>query len=702
MRRLAAVTGLLAAAALSLGPLLAATPAAASGGPTLPLAVALVDLTPKAPQPHSTIRLTASLTNTSSHRLTALQAQLVIGGVVGNRSLLATLAANPSGYVGPPVAASLTAVPGGALAPGAKATVTVSVAADDLALQQAGVYPFGVQVVGDEPGTGALLLGRLRTFLPWAPPHSVPEPAQVAWVWPLVDRPHRATTTMFNDDGLASELAPHGRLAVLAATAAAAAQASGPVRPVPVTWALDPLLLQDANLMAHGYQVQRDGRTVNGPGAPAAAAWLSALRTAVSGADVLTLPYADVDVNALVRAGRAKDVQDAEVSGTQIAEKVLGRSLPTGRYWPPGGFLTSAAVSALFATNTTQLVLSSDALPAAPELTFTPSSLTTLPVVGGTDDVAVTDATLDGVVDSGALADPRLAEQRFLAETLLFTEELPSRQRTLVLAPNRRWHPPASYAAALLADTGSVPWMEPVTLAHVFAGTPTDAPREALTYPAAERSMELPASMVASAGRTGDGIAKVESILTDTQTTLARELYLSEFRVTSSAWRRERNRGLRLLRQVQVQLAATRSKVAIVSAGLVTLTSRSGAVPITLANRLSQPVRVELALDAGPHATVTDANQVYLVPANQLHQVQVHLVAQTDGVFPMRTQLFTPTSPPAPYAAAQQLYVRSTAYGALALGISGGAFGALVIAAGVQVARRIRRSRSRVQADAPT
>ena len=55
-------------------------------------------------------------------------------------------------------------------------------------------------------------------------------------------------------------------------------------------------------------------------------------------------------------------------------------------------------------------------------------------------------------------------EQRYLAETAMIAAEQPSIGRSVVVAPPRRWDPPAGLANELLSETVTAPWLHSVSL----------------------------------------------------------------------------------------------------------------------------------------------------------------------------------------------------------------------------------------------
>ena len=140
-----------------------------------------------------------------------------------------------------------------------------------------------------------------------------PKPTKVAWVWPMIDRPRRTDDATFIDDQLEVELAPGGRLDTLI-------QAAKKAR-TPVTWAIDPALIDDAQEMSNGYTLKNAKRPkgTSRPPSTAAANWLNQLRSA--GNPYFTTPYADPDTVALVRQKLGRHL-DVAYRSMQIAEEV--------------------------------------------------------------------------------------------------------------------------------------------------------------------------------------------------------------------------------------------------------------------------------------------------------------------------------------------------------------------------------------------
>ena len=204
------------------------TPTPTATAPALPVAVTLDALRPLAPQPDDTLRLAGSVRNQSPTAVTGMTVQLGVSRAkVGSRGQFDDYAGTPDGpapadaLYPSSAAADLTR---SELAPGQTARFHLSVPMSSLGLPEIWqVYELAVVVNGLVP-TGQQQVGRLRTFLPYAPVGvpGVGQPTQLAWLWPLVDRPHRTGDTTWTDDGLAPELRADGRLGALVAAGTAA------------------------------------------------------------------------------------------------------------------------------------------------------------------------------------------------------------------------------------------------------------------------------------------------------------------------------------------------------------------------------------------------------------------------------------------------------------------------------------------------
>lgn len=695
----AAVPAALAAAGVSRAALTAAAP-----GPALPVSdrglpirVAITALTPKAARPGSTLRVRGVLTNISRAAVEDVRVRLrVSSDAVATRTALAATAraSGPFGIAVTPDAPAGRTPPALTVPAGASVRFDVRVPVERLGLSTPGVYPIGVEV--RRAAGGGETVGRIRTVLPLVAAEPDLKPTPVAWVWPLVTPPQQEPDGSLRSDALSTLLAPPGRLGTLAAAAAANAAAGRPL-----TLAVDPALLDAAAVMRAPYAVRTPGQPAAvGTGSAVAAAWLTTVRAAAADGPLLALPYADPDLRGLSAAGMTSEIGPAVRAGRDVVRAVLGRDATPGLAWPVDGSATRATIDALgglpVAVDT--VVLSGRSLPAADGLPYTSGAAAAVRGDRTTLQAAVSDPALDTVVagavgtaaaarrpGSGALF---LAEQRFLAETYLITLEKPHTARPLVITPPRNWDPSAGYASAVLADTASMPWLAPATVPQVAGAAP--GPRAGLRAGSTARPLS---------SRYLHGVRRVRHRLTGLQSILmaayppAVQLDRAVFRLESAAWRGRPADAAGLRDRTEAALRARTSVVRITTSGLITLTSRSGKLAFTVTNGLPTPVRVQLRL-AGSDARIAarDSPLQTVTPGHSV-QIEARYVSRSTGVFPVQAALYTPTGER--YSTPVTIRVRSTAYGAVALGITGGAFAVLVLGVAGRLVRRGLRAHRR-------
>ena len=707
------------------------TPSPSPSTPSQPVAVTLSGVSPLAPQPGDRLTLTGTLTEQAGSPVTNISVQLAVSrSKVGNRGEFDGFASTPDGP--PPTdalvpATETTDLGRTDLGIGDTEAFSVSVPVDDLQLPEAWqVYEMTVVVTGDTV-TGRTTVGQLRTFLPWAPigVPGVGLPTKLAWVWPIVDRPHRSDTGGWIDDDLAASMTGGGRLFRLVAAGSAAERPPPPpapkvrhpkrkhspptppapprptIQPVPVTWAIDPQIVDDATAMTRPYRVAGTDGPRAGRGGAAARAWLASLQQGVNSGQVFALPYADPDVVAATRSGLGTEVQLANRIGDTLIQDTLHRT-PLPYVWPPNGLIDQRTLDAMFAAGETTVVLDSTAVPiVGGPPSETPGARTTIKSRDFPFNALLADHTLNDVVDAGARTDDAgpLAVQRLLSELLMIQAERPSDQRSLVITPSRRWAPTAAYAATVLSDTGRVPWIDPVSLSDVAAGPVYDAvQRPRLVFTNDDRDLLLHRGYldrVAHLRRQIDAFAAI----VPPGDAVARGFDDGLRRLLSSAWRA----APATARDLREDLAATvnhtmdRVRIASRKGSLVTLTSHTGTVPVTVTNDLDSPVRIVVEIEPDQHLVVRSGRAVRTIAAHRQVPVDVRATAQTSGVFTLTVRLATPPPLSRHYGPAVPLRIRSTAYGSTALLITGGATGVLLLTVVVRLVRRARSARRSVR-----
>lgn len=723
MRRLAAAVLLTA-----LGTLLA-LPAAADPTPTPPppedpLQVVVTQLLPRAPQPHDPIEVTGYVKNIGTVDITGIQVRLRVGDKITTRGGLHDADTDrpfTSRREGSQVATVPTTLP-----PGARAAFDLRTTVDRLRINQLGVYPVDVEARGDA-GDGFESLGLAPTWIPFFADAN-PRPIRVAVLWPLVDQPHQGADATLLDDNLATGLATSGRLGGLLAAARAAETrdcghgANGPdgkpsvaplrCEPVPVTYAVDPDLLFAVSTMSKPYKVKTADHTVEGTGTATAGSWLASLRAGLTTSQLLALPYADPDVPALTRtAGGREDVALASVLGRSTLGEVLQATPLDVVAWPPAGPVTQGTADALARNGARAFVLDESAYAQPDNEPYpTPSTRTVLTTsaTGAELDGLVTDAHLSDLVtgpDAGQLGT-RLAEQRFLAETAIIAAENPGRFRTLVIAPDRRADVSAAAAAEALRDLGRVPWLCPVPLASVAteseqcAGRPSDpavAPEKRGDL-RTDASAELSRSFLSGIAADRDVIGQLtDAVLSDKQDPAIRDavartkerLRQGVARAESSAWRDNAAGGRDSATLLRHEVVRLRDKI-VVRGGRALLTSSKGTLQVSIENTLDVPVDVRVRFSSKTATLSTAETRLVEVPPGHAVQAGVKAQAQRSGQFVVFAQIVDRNG--RPFGPETEIIVRSTRFGRLALAVTAGGLGVLLVAAGVRIARRAVRS----------
>lgn len=676
---------------LGLSGLVAALPAiavaphdATASTPSTPSAhLSIEEFSPKAAGPKSVLRVSGHLLNSSGSALTHATVRLRYSSrPLPSRSQLKLYASKAAGSVDPQSIATQRTLPHGVNAKSSSAwSLKVPVARLGVP-NTLGVYPIAVDAVD---GTGRTIAEQ-RTFLTYGTKSAAYKPTHIAWLWPIIDRPHRADDGTFMENTLGESLENGGRLSRLVDAGVRNKQK------VPLTWMVDPALLDDADHLSRAHQTLSLGtRTKAEPADPNAAAWLGRLRTAVTGAPLVSLSYGDVDATAITRAGLDDDVKPAVQDGARITQQVLKQTPSTSVAWPAQGLADADTMDVLAFSGASTVVLSQRALSGPSQLSYTPDGAAKLPTSNGDVKVLLTDPTLGDVLAGSPDQSAAVTEQRFLAETELITAELPNSPRTVVVAPPRRWDPAAGLPEALLDDTRSVPWMKPVSATSV---KPNGGLDRRLQYGTSAKQDEL-------GRRYLDRVSEIRS-----QARRFGGLFpggtdpyeLATFRMESAAWRDSPTRARRLRERVRWSVDQSSRKINFVNRASVTMGGSEAKIPVTIANELDAGTtaqsRAARTATVRVRVTAPDSNSISVGKYAQVKQigpgskvtVYVPVTARAVAVTRLRLELQAadgkPINPPV------SMKVQVTTIGETASWVTGAALGVLVIAAAVRFLRR--------------
>ena len=484
--------------------------------------------------------------------------------------------------------------------------------------------------------------------------------------------------------------------------------------------AIDPALVRALALAGSGrHQIGAVGAAgaYLRPADAAALAWLNDVRGA-AGLDLIGLPYANADVAAILHAGQPQLAAAARARGAEVLPLGLGKSavvgLTSGIAVPPSGYVDQGAARYYASRGAAgeraqALVLAADAVPPTGD---NPSAAAAVP--GVSERLLLGDSVLNQLVTAGPGANARLAEQEIIAELAeshledRFASRSPGTAATtraataqpLLIAPGDGWSPSARWFSRLLSDTSKLSWLRQVPVSDLLTG-PAE-PRAGLRYPAAARAAELPGYIL-------DGSAQLmtatEGLLRTPRrgdppsprspSNILQPIRDAALEAVSSSLRSDPAAAQTFLSSAQAAFGALKQQVRVVASPKVTLTSKSGKVPVTIENNLDAAVDVSLELNSLDRSRVSSGTTVTrTVRAGQKVQVEVAVRASGAGTFPVSLTLHTPSGESLGTPA--QVLVRSTTYGVVATIFTAVALGVLGLAVLWRAAGALlRRSRSR-------
>ena len=661
-----------------------------------PVRIDVGRLEPRTVTPGAVVTVAGTLTNTGDSTITDLLVRLQRGEVQTSRAELAAVELDPDPAT--TVVAAFQAVPG-SLAPGAEVEFSYAVPSADLRLEQDGVYPVLVNVNGVVGDEDQRRVGELSTYVVQQPVVPTARTA-VAWLWPVVERPHRSASGGFRDDDLLASIDSGGRLdGVLAVLerlpGTVPPGGSQPVPALPVTLAVDPALVEELTIMAAGpYAV--DGVDGAGRGTDAASLFLDRLRALADVHDVVALSYGDVDADALVSGGltdvlvrslpgngaaapggAAPPASAQDGVGGRLVAEALEVEPRTDLAWAAGGSHLPDTLDALRSGGVEQVVLGSDGLSEGRSAVglegVTAAARTSLTTASGPLDALVADATLTRVVGSAeqTTGGARLAEQRYLAELAALTMQAPAgTEQTLLVAPPRDVEAGPDGAGAMMADTAELPWLRPGSVAEL-ASSPS--------VPAGEAAAPADAVRLDPAGLADVGIAVAArqdlagAVLGDADAALA-TFDAAVSRTVSVAWRTDPENFRRAATGLREAMDRMRSRVTLLAPadGTYSLASSDAPLVLTVQNDLPFAVEVLLRIQTrgGRGLSVADIGAQSLEPGERT-TLQVGTEVRQSGGFAVTAELTTPGG--ALLGERIQLQVKSTVYGSISLLITFGA-----------------------------
>ncbi|MFF7439940.1 DUF6049 family protein [Streptomyces sp. NPDC008122] len=642
------------------GPVAAAPATAAEdAGGSRTVDVSLDTLAPSAPVEGDTVTITGTVTNRGKKTVTDATVNLRVGPRMTSRSEIDQVTGR-TGFRNDSDPAPLDGAPTvkiPRLGAGLSSDFSLSVPVSELGLDEEGVYQLGVSLTGQTSDRQYdRVLGIERTFLPYQP-EAAEKKTQLTYLWPLISSAHVSAQTatddqqtpVFQDDDLADELRPGGRLDQLVSLG----------KDLPVTWVVDPDLLASVDAMANGYRVKDGDRDVPGRNQALAERWLDSLEKAVQGHKVVALPFADPDLASL--AHRGKDVpgslghlQSATSLAGMTVETVLHVQASTDFAWPVDGAVDPAIAAVATSAGADKVIARSDSV--RDDLPYTATAAR--PLGNGSTTAVVSDALLSTAFEGDMVRaeNSTLAVQEFLAQSLAVTLEQPEDQRSIVVAPQRM--PTTAQAQAMataLEGLSGRRWTQPSDLLAAAAAKPdpdasTTVPSSS-RYPKKLRDRELPVQAFRDMKTTRDELDDFKVILTQP------ERVVTPFgnaidREMSTSWRGEA-RAAAIYRNGVLDYLQTLTKgVQLVDKSDLTLSGRSATIPVTVQNKLLQDVdHLVLRLtSANKNRLELDGDGYQELPVKvgggHSQSVKFTASANVNGQVPMTAQLYTQDGTP--------------------------------------------------------
>ena len=670
--------------------------------PTTPLSVTIDSLSPSYVPRKGPIRVTGSVTNEDKGDWTSVFMFAFMGDtpIRSTSELAEASTVDPTAEVGGRITSPGTYDTIDRIAPGETVQYAITVPHSQIHVTEAGVYWFGVHALGTGPD-GRLdgADGRARTFLPLVPPTHAP--VDTALVLPLRRTASYAPDGSIEDvEGWNTALAPGGRLRQMVDFGASAGNR-------PITWLLDPGLPDVVRSLTLGNPARSlappaagttggddsssgstptpqagstpssgssDGSDSSDAGqatlaavAASGNAWLDRLHEALSGEEILALPYGDLDVAAAAEHDPALYRRARQRSGTELAPWGLPM---TPAVSSPGGYLDAPA---LRATPARSRVLVTDRM-------FRDEPPAVARAAGARLITTSSGAAAGGPGPDDPLA-PVALRQRILAEAALRLLE-PGHKPLVVVLPSY-WTPSSSTGFFEGLD---VDWLHLTTVNDVASRRAQPVPIDRLDYPEGRDRVELDNPNFTSAEELIRAGVTLQGVLTD-NTNVASTVADQAMSSTSYGHRVSPDGSRAAIDRSRSWIDQELGSIQIDAPPAVTLSSTSGRFAATLTNGLDEPVTVSIqALTDEPHA-IHGPETVELGPGGRT-TVLLNASLQSFGVH--NVTLMVTDSQGHPLGSTDQLPIRSAQVSKVIWLILGTGVALLFGAIAVRLFRRIR------------
>ncbi|HUQ62811.1 MAG TPA: DUF6049 family protein [Acidimicrobiales bacterium] len=532
------------------------------------------------------------------------------------------------------------------LAPDASGQVTVSVKVEDPSLprdssrlslgREDGVYPVRVEL--RERGAGRVL-DKFTTHLVYLPTTHTGTKLGMALVLPI----HSPTGSS------AKGLRPLEGIDDLASLV----QTLDAVRGAPIA------LAPTAETLA-GLASSADERS---------AAVLAGLRRVATELTVLNTSFVPVNLPSLRAAGLDSDAETQITRGPATVSEVL-HVKPDNRMWLADEGLDQASLNELASRGVDRVVATDATLSTVPDQKLTITQPFRLGSKTGTTAEALSaDAGL--AAHLGDPVTPVLQANHLLADLAVLYLDKPGgdRRGTVALAP-RTWQPSRQFVDTLMAGLNQSPILESVSLDQLFTSVPpattgNGAPLLRTLASTPSPGLAEVAPDLRLARRRLDALGSILGSAAPMRAQLENRLLATESSELRSARQRQP-----LVDSVQKAIDSQLAQIEMPRGRSITLTARTGEIPVTFQNRTGSPARVVVKVQSDKLAFPRGTTQtIDLVRRNTTQRFAVE--SRTSGAFPMRITLESPDGNLV--IGRTRLTVRSTAASGVSLLVSLGA-----------------------------
>lgn len=597
------------------------------------------------------------------------------------------------------------------LAPGESTAYQLSVPVRELELTEPGVYWLGVHVLGsNEEGRVEGADGRARTFIPLMPPALR---TTMSLVVPL-RAPVKRTTEgqVANAGGWSRRLGPEGRLGRLNDLGATAFD-------VPLTWLVDPAVLEAAQSLAEGNPAfelaptPEDGEGGSASPSPespltetpapddtdpeesedpeeqlaelteearVAQEWLDDFLAETRDQEVLTLPYGDADVATLLRG----DFDGTFDNAYGLAEDTMAQlELDADPVVAPlSGLLPNAALDHL--DPDLPVLLSERAVTRG---SAAANDAAEVRLRQGSEAVLTSDAARIGGPAPSPPFDALPLRQRILAEAAVHGLTA-GPDEPLVISTPERWDPGRGWRSASFFTGFDAPWLRVVPLSTARAMSEAAPYERKLAYGRALRREELPVANVLATQELGAAGELLAALLTRNDT-IDEQVARAGMLGSSVHARGYPDRARARTRDISTQVHRRLSQVYVESSGLITMSSESGNFSVTVVNDLEEPVTVGLDAQTADDGLRIRTPDLVSLGAGQRATVRLAVRSTDVGVHSVR--LVPTTEDGRALGRSTVIKVRSSQVGLVIWLIMGTGLVVFVAAIGTRIVRRVRQ-----------